>query len=172
MWESLGQKVTPASLYMAQKSEATASNPAVVGPAEDAKATPCPTLSSGSNVLSGCTCNQGYTGTIVATVTAPSYFSGTCGEVTADTLPIGALRRCYGGLLLFLLILLVHQILVLILMPIQCPNRYPLIVALGSQARCGRASRLTSTSAPSALQIRPPAPPSSPTSKQTWRPRS
>lgn len=61
IWESPGRPVFPESLYIAQKV-------ANVG---------CPAGSTGANVLGGCVCNSGCTGTIAANETSP-YFTGGC----------------------------------------------------------------------------------------------
>ena len=44
-------------------------------------AVPCPTNSSGVDVASGCTCNDGFAGTIMPTAMAP-YYSGVCISAT------------------------------------------------------------------------------------------
>ena len=71
VWESYGRPVDPPSLYAAQKGERA-----------------CPAHSTGANLFVGCTCDTGYTGTIVATATSP-YYSGSCSADSGTTPPPG-----------------------------------------------------------------------------------
>ena len=60
----------------------------------------CPANSSGTSVALGCTCNDGYSGTIVATTTAP-FFSGSCSPfasaATSLELKIGIVASAGDG---------------------------------------------------------------------------
>ena len=44
----------------------------------------CPALSSGSNVPTGCACNAGYTGIVLATKTTPFYFLNCTGAWSSE----------------------------------------------------------------------------------------
>ena len=88
VWESHGRAVLPASLYTAQKAAAGRVHTAAgadlgsapeVAAHQESQATPCPQRTTGANVQAGCTCDAGYSGSIVPMAVAP-FWTGFCAD--------------------------------------------------------------------------------------------
>eukprot|EP00047_Mylnosiga_fluctuans_P023624 m.142571 g.142571 ORF g.142571 m.142571 type:complete len:899 (+) comp9650_c1_seq5:761-3457(+) len=67
--------------------------PATGGYTGACTAVSCPASSSGTSVATGCTCNQGFAGRIIATSTSP-FYSGSCTLVACPAGTVGTAPSC------------------------------------------------------------------------------
>jgi len=57
----------------------------------------CPANSSGADVPTGCTCDAGFSGEIIASLSSPNYFSGSCVSSTSATTIIPTITRAFDS---------------------------------------------------------------------------